>query len=62
MLSMTRDIINSDTLRFYENDFCVIGNLYEDNVSMDDVEESTSDNSYFTFVKSFIVVIDKQSE
>ena len=31
-------------------------------LSMDDVEESTSDNSYFTFVKSFIVVIDKQSE
>ena len=31
-------------------------------LSMDDVEESNSDNSYFTFVKSFIVVIDKQSE
>ena len=31
-------------------------------LSMDDVEESTSDNSYFTFVKSFVVVIDKQSE
>jgi hypothetical protein len=31
-------------------------------LSMDDIEESTSDNSYFTFVKSFIVVIDKQSE
>jgi hypothetical protein len=31
-------------------------------LSMDDIEESSSDNSYFTFVKSFIVVIDKQSE
>lgn len=29
-------------------------------LSMDDTEESNSDNAYFTFIKSFIVVIDKQ--
>lgn len=31
-------------------------------LSMDDTEESNSDNAYFTFIKSFIVVIDNQSE
>lgn len=29
-------------------------------LSMEDTEESTAGNAYFTFIKSFIVVIDKQ--
>jgi len=31
-------------------------------ISMDDDESSSADNAYFTFIKSFIVVIDNQSE
>ena len=31
-------------------------------LSMDDTEESNSDNAYFTFIKSFIVVTDNQEE
>ena len=31
-------------------------------ISMEDEDASNADNSYFTFIKSFIVVIDKQSE
>ena len=31
-------------------------------ISMDDDESSTADNTYFTFIKSFIVVIDNQEE
>lgn len=29
-------------------------------ISLDSTESSTSDNAYFTFIKSFVVIIDKQ--
>ena len=47
MMAMTQDIINDDTIQGYDSKFCVIGNLYEKDVSLDEIEEYLLSFSYF---------------
>ena len=50
MLDMTRDIINFNTMHEYEPDFCVIGNLHQRDVNMEELEEYLMSLNYFNKV------------
>lgn len=50
MLDMTKDIVNSNTIYEYEPDFCVIGDLHETNVDMQELEEYLMSLNYFNKV------------
>ena len=47
MLTMTREIINEDTIQDYKSDFCVIGDLHQKDVDMDELESYLLSFDYF---------------